>query len=506
MPTTAARLGWGLVLVVACTGGGGDESARGEPCRTDAPCGSLRCIAEPESAPVDLGPLAMSCGDPVGDRPPLQACSAQTDCEHGICLLAGACARPCAEASDCAPLEHCQAVFARTATSALQTLTACVATRDLPDATGLEISHDVRPLPQGRSEIALPPVAETERALHVLEHPSTGWPEEGRCRPPLCVQELWTRDPEPVLLFDAGQDYAETAAPLNPVAVGDHLDPAVVMLPSASGFPPSQAGYSVVVEAKPAGELRFTRIAGPADVAEGARRLDLNLFYVGARDLRPEGDRGPPLIAEALDVVDEVLGQAQIVIGEVRQIEVTGDLPQRGVAFPAGDAAQGFAFLQVRFGVYVELPSLFRLSAGAGNAALNLFFVADIELRTADGEPQAEAGGIPGPLGLHGTGSSGIAIATDMMAGDPQRLGRTLAHELAHFLGLFHTSEADGSVYDGLQDTPECRIERDLDGDGLQVPECADAGADNLMFWAITSGTVLTGEQRALLRAAVILQ
>jgi hypothetical protein len=505
MFTTAARLGWGLVLAVACTGGG-DESARGDACEADGPCGPLLCTAQPESAPVDLEPLALSCGNPVGARPPAQTCGAQTDCDHGICLLAGACALPCAGASDCGPRERCQAVFARSATAALQTLTACVATRDLPDAAALEVADEVRPLPRGQSEIVLPPVAATERALHVLEHPSTSWPEEGLCRPPLCVEALWTRDPEPVLLFDAREDYARAAAPLNPVAVGDHLDPAVVMLPSASGSSASEAGYSVTVDAADAGELRFTRIASPLDVAEGARRLDLNLFYVGARDLTPEGDRGPPLIAEALDLVDEILGQAQIFIGDVRQIEVTGDLPQRGVAFPMGDAAQGFAVLQVRFGVYVELPSLFRLSAGASNAALDLFFVADIEPRTGDGEPQAEAGGIPGPLGLHGTGSSGIAIATDMMTGDPERLGRTLAHELGHFLGLFHTSEADGSVYDGLQDTPECRVDRDLNGDGLEPSECADAGADNLMFWATTSGTVLTGDQRALLRSAVILQ
>jgi hypothetical protein len=61
-------------------------------------------------------------------------------------------------------------------------------------------------------------------------------------------------------------------------------------------------------------------------------------------------------------------------------------------------------------------------------------------------------------------------------------------------------------VYDGLPDTPECRLDRDLDGDGLQPQECADAGADNLMFWATTNGTVLTGQQRALLRSAVVLQ
>ncbi len=107
---------------------------------------------------------------------------------------------------------------------------------------------------------------------------------------------------------------------------------------------------------------------------------------------------------------------------------------------------------------------------------------------------------------MQGTAGSGIAIATDMMADDATMLGRTLAHEIGHYLGLFHTSEADGSVLEALQDTPECRIERDTDHNGLSVQDCAGFGADNLMFWAKTTGTTLTPDQQAILRAALILR
>jgi hypothetical protein len=205
-------------------------------------------------------------------------------------------------------------------------------------------------------------------------------------------------------------------------------------------------------------------------------------------------------------VVDEIFGQAEIAIGDVRQILVPGELPMRGTDLPAGDPGQGFAVLQLRYGVYAELPGLFRLSAGANDSAVNLFFVADIAIRPGDGEPEAEAGGIPGPLGMHGTGASGIAIATNMMEGDPQRLGRTLAHELGHYLGLFHTSEADGSVYDALPDTPACTNKYDADGNGLDVADCAGVGSDNLMFWARTTGTKLTPDQQAVLKRALILK
>jgi hypothetical protein len=315
------------------------------------------------------------------------------------------------------------------------------------------------------------------------------------------MRSLRTRDPKPVLLFDADADYMRDS-PRNPVAIGDHVDPLVIAFPAGQRSALSSTGYSATVLAEQPGDLRITRLSRKGD----GQRLDLNLFYVGALDWEPTGERGPQLLADALDVVDEILGQADISIGAVRQIAVPGELPMRGVAFPNGDAAQGFAVLNVRFGVYAELPSLFRLSAGAANSAIDLFFVQDIMPRSGDGEPEAEAGGIPGPLGMHGTAGSGIAIATDMMDGDATRLGRTLAHEIAHYLGLFHTSEADGSVFDALDDTPECRSDRDADRNGLSVADCAGAGADNLMFWALSTGTKLTAAQREVLRAALILQ
>ena len=38
---------------------------------------------------------------------------------------------------------------------------------------------------------------------------------------------------------------------------------------------------------------------------------------------------------------------------------------------------------------------------------------------------------------------------------DPPAVGQTLAHELGHALGLFHTSEYDLTTHDIYEDTPE---------------------------------------------------
>ena len=69
-----------------------------------------------------------------------------------------------------------------------------------------------------------------------------------------------------------------------------------------------------------------------------------------------------------------------------------------------------------------------------------------------------------------------------------QLLGETAAHEMGHWLGLFHTTEFNGTSFDPLSDTAQCSISLDIDSDGKVYPEeCEGYGADNLMFWTAWS-------------------
>ncbi len=69
---------------------------------------------------------------------------------------------------------------------------------------------------------------------------------------------------------------------------------------------------------------------------------------------------------------------------------------------------------------------------------------------------------------------------------EPQLLAGTLSHEIAHWLGLYHTSEQTGTIHDRIEDTPECTRNFDTNGDGILTPEeCAERGARNFMFWTI---------------------
>lgn len=100
------------------------------------------------------------------------------------------------------------------------------------------------------------------------------------------------------------------------------------------------------------------------------------------------------------------------------------------------------------------------------------------------------AGGIPGPLGLVGTPRSAVLLSVDAHRRydgtlNEVALGETLAHEVGHQLGLFHTTEADGLSFDPLADTPSCDAATwDLDGDGyVGAGECRFADGQNFMFW-----------------------
>ncbi|MBF0109460.1 MAG: hypothetical protein HQL76_09810 [Magnetococcales bacterium] len=151
------------------------------------------------------------------------------------------------------------------------------------------------------------------------------------------------------------------------------------------------------------------------------------------------------------------------------------------------------------------------VSRGAVDA-INIFFVDDF----TDYGALGIAAAIPGSMGMTG-GFNGILIglAPHRVAGrvDTDFLGETAAHEMGHFLGLFHTSESTGTPQDPLDDTPECLPFMDVNASGtLELEECAGAGADNLMFWTPftswggvrSAQEVLTPDQRTVLRYAPV--
>jgi hypothetical protein len=186
-------------------------------------------------------------------------------------------------------------------------------------------------------------------------------------------------------------------------------------------------------------------------------------------------------------------------------------------------------------GACADLPQLLKTS-GDGTS-VHIFLVNGF---TATGLPAGSKvagvdGTIPGPATVGGTVSSGAAVATDSLRfgttqgrcnGAPNYTGcgddltaMIVAHEMGHFLGLYHVTELSGLDFDPLVDTPKCpcgtcRASTATDGPCgntssshvMTTAECTTStscgGGDNLMFWFTPDALgPLTAQQQSVVRA-----
>jgi hypothetical protein len=245
--------------------------------------------------------------------------------------------------------------------------------------------------------------------------------------------------------------------------------------------------------AAPAGDA-WVYVLENTRAAPSRSAIDLNLWFVGTRGLSAATAPTDTRFQSVLERFSGVLGGMAVSIGQVRYFDVTGTDADRYRIVDTDDA----------FGLD-EHARLLALSESlpADNAGVNIFFV---EGFTGWGL-LGKAGGVPGPPLTHGTWNSGVVVSLADYLGAPNRdygvraTADTMAHELGHQLGLFHTTESSGDQFDPISDTAECpATQYDRNGDGLvDANECIARDGNNVMFWTSAYDTRATPGQRRVI-------
>lgn len=219
-----------------------------------------------------------------------------------------------------------------------------------------------------------------------------------------------------------------------------------------------------------------------SDFSSGELGINLIVYTVG------EPNEVIPNEAEAENIktyMDQIFSQVGVAIGTMN-VEFRDD-------------PGALARLSDEEGMEEFLRDVSRGTAGRSDRGINCFLVPRLPENILGVD-----GAIPGPAFIHGTATSGIIAqiapygfeAKGYTAHETDQifLAKILAHEIGHYLGLYHTSEKDGSS-DTLADTPECGIDNDADADGeVSGPECRGKGADYLMFWVADFQLVFDGD------------
>jgi len=180
---------------------------------------------------------------------------------------------------------------------------------------------------------------------------------------------------------------------------------------------------------------------------------------------------GTAHLQDVLTQVNQILGAQNITLGDIEYYDLAS------AAF--NDISQG------------EEGELFQQSSAASKTRLNLFLVNKVWSGTLLGY----SGSIDGAKKKGSEVTGVVSIYFDAQAG---AIAAVVAHEMLHYLGLWHTVEEDGT-HDVIDDTPNCPAT----GTDANCP--TEEGGGLLMHWQGNGGKTFTDGQGKVARGHPLL-
>jgi len=288
--------------------------------------------------------------------------------------------------------------------------------------------------------------------------------------------------------------------------VGDYAAECADLGPSGCTSGADTSGvYDVTVLLRP-GPLPTT---GTIDVS----------FYLASTTYQASTAGTDPGLARMVATFNSIFANAGICLNKVTFVDV-----------PAWARTKYAAGVDVsRTGPCDDLSQLFTLSQP--DSDIHIFLVDDILQNGGGGLLTVGIdGAIPGPSSIggtivsgavvndanveHGVGTSACGATPDFSACGPDRTALVVAHETGHWLGLYHTTERNGGVFDPVSDTGTCPCAQCAPQQNLAAcstplalvtqTDCSKgascSGANNLMFWEVGSEATLSPQQAQIMR------
>ncbi|MCC6873063.1 MAG: hypothetical protein IT378_02050 [Sandaracinaceae bacterium] len=222
-----------------------------------------------------------------------------------------------------------------------------------------------------------------------------------------------------------------------------------------------------------------------------AGSLDLHVHLVGVGLTAATAPTNARLMA-ALARLDTILSAASLRVRNVTYEQV------------ADADATRYRVIDSTDGPTSELAGLFRLARG-GQPVVHVFLVRSINSGGGGFRALGVAGDVPGPVDLSGTANGGVVCSFDSAVIETGAMvGHVLAHEISHYLGLYHVTEQARPCGPGeIPGMVDCAPF----GAGDVLADTDRGDTTNLMHWSIVgSGTNfgLTAGQGVVLRASAL--